>query len=54
MSWPGLAVLIARPGTDREHHGGAHNTRVRTSTIIEQRLPVTSGSYTRVEQYSSE
>ena len=37
MSWTGLAVLVARPGTDREHLGGAHNTRVRTSTTTEQR-----------------
>ena len=54
MSWTGLAVLVARPGTDIEHLGGAYNTRVRTSTTNEQRLIVTPGSYSRVEQYSSE
>ena len=54
MSLPGLAVLIAKPGTDREHLGGAHNARLRTSSTTEQRLTVMSGSYPRVKQYSSE
>ena len=54
MSWTGLVVLIARPGTDREHLGDALNTRVRMSTTTEQRLTVTSGSHLRMEQYFSE